>query len=103
MNKQNTTKYTDRYIGKKVNTYLKESGYSKIQLYYNINDTVNKTREEKENMFKAAVSFRTAEGKNNIDEETIIKMNTYLEKFKSIFVNDNFYYSMAILYYIVKK
>ena len=103
MRKQNTTKYTDRYIGKKVNTYLKESGYNNVQLYYYINDTINKTIEEKEDMFKTTISFRSAEGKTNIDEETKNKMNSYLAKLKNIFMDDNFYYSMTVLYYIAIK
>lgn len=103
MRKQNTTKYTDRYIGKKVNTYLKETGYNNIKLYYYVNDTVNKTKKEKENIFKTTISFRTAEGKTNIDEEIKNKMKNYLEKFKNIFMDDNFYYSMTVLYYIAKK
>lgn len=103
MRKQTTTKFTDRYIGKKVNSYLIQTGYSNIKLYYYINDTINKTKEEKENLFKTTISFRTAEGKRDIDEETKIKMNSYLEKLKEKFSDDEFYYSMTILYYIVKK
>jgi len=103
MRKQTTTKFTDRYIGKKVNSYLIQTGYSNIKLYYHINDTVNKTKEEKESLFNLSISFRTAEGKNDIDEETRTKMNSYLEKLKTKFSEDEFYYSMTILYYIVKK
>ena len=43
MRMQDITKYTDRYVGKKVYSYLKEIGYSDIQLYHNITDTVNKS------------------------------------------------------------
>lgn len=103
MRKQTTTKFTDRYIGKKVNSYLIQTGYSNIKLYYYINDTINKTKEEKETLFKTTISFRTAEEKRDIDEETRIKMNSYLEKLKEKFSDDEFYYSMTILYYIVKK
>lgn len=103
MRKQQTTKYTDRYIGKKVYNYLKETNYSDIKLYYYINDTINKTKEERENLFKTTILFRTGEGKDNIDDETKNKMNSYLEKFKNDFLDDNFYYSMTILYYIVRK
>ena len=77
MKSQTTTRYTDRYIGKKVNSYLKEAGYSDINLYYYINDTINKTKEERENLFKTSILFRTAEGKDNIDEE-IKQWNEYL-------------------------
>ncbi len=54
-------------------------------------------------MFKTTISFRSAEGKTNIDEETKNKMNSYLEKLKNIFMDDNIYYSMTVLYYIAIK
>ena len=41
MRMQDITKYTDRYVGKKVYSYLKEIGYSDIELYHNITDTLN--------------------------------------------------------------
>ena len=46
MRMQDITKYTDRYVGKKVYSYLKEIGYSDIRLYHNITDTVNKWKEK---------------------------------------------------------
>ena len=102
MRKQNTTKYTDRYIGKKVYNYLRDAGYSDIQLYYNVTDTVNKSLEERKNLFKSSIYFRNANNKTNVEDKVQQEMEELLNKMSKKFENNNFYYTMSVLYYIAK-
>lgn len=103
MHKQFTTKYTDRHIGKKVYSYLKETGYNNIKLYHNITDTVNKTLEDRRKLFKSSIYFRTASNKTNVDESVKLEMENLLNKMSEKFEDDNFYYTMTVLYYIAGK
>lgn len=103
MRLQDITKYTDRYIGKKVYSYLKEIGYSDIQLYHNITDTVNKTLDERKNLFTSSIYFRNANDKKNISDDVKKEMSELLDKLLLKFENEKFYYTMSVLYYIVRK
>ena len=103
MHNQVTTKYTDRHIGKKVYGYLKEAGYNNIKLYYNITDTVNKSLEDRRKLFKSSIYFRTSSNKSNIDESVRLEMENLLNKMSEKFEDDNFYYTMSVLYYIAEK
>ena len=103
MPKRNITKYTDRYIGKKVLNYLETSGYKDIQLYYSISDTINKSKEEKIKFFERSIAFRRANEKDNITLEVKNTMDNLLNKMKEKFEDENFFYTMAVLYYIATK
>lgn len=103
MPKQVTTKYTDRHIGKKVYSYLKEAGYNNIKLYHNITDTVNKSLEDRKKLFKSSIYFRNASNKSNVDESVKLEMENLLNKMSKKFEDDNFYYTMSVLYYIAEK
>lgn len=103
MRLQDITKYTDRYIGKKIYSYLKEIGYSDIQLYHNITDTVNKTLDERKNLFTSSIYFRNANDKKNISDDVKKEMSELLDKLLLKFENEKFYYTMSVLYYIVRK
>ena len=103
MKKQNITKFTDRYIGKKVKNYLSTNGYKNIKLYYSITDTVEKSRDERLKLFENSINFRSANNKNNISQDVINKMNDLLNKFKKKFEDDTFYYTMTVFYYIANK
>ena len=101
--KQNTTKFTDRYVGKKVYTYLRNVGYNDIQLYYNVIDTVNKSLEERQRLFETSIFFRNANDKSNINDEVKYKMEELLNKMRKRFEDEKFYYAMSVLYYIARK
>lgn len=103
MKKQNITKFTDRYIGKKVYKYLKDARYNNIQLYYNITDTIGKSLEERRKLFESSIYYRNANGKSEIDDNIKNKMNELLNKMSKKFEDDNFYYTMSVLYYIARK
>lgn len=103
MIKQNITKFTDRYIGKKIYSYLKENGYQNIQLYYSIVDTVGKTPEQKLELFESSIAFRNANHKHNVSDEVKNEMNILLDKLRGKFVEDYFYYVMSVLYYVAGK
>ncbi len=103
MRKQNTTKYTDRYIGKKVYNYLVGSEYNNIKLYYYVTNTIGKTREQKLNFFDSSIGFRSAINKNNVSEKVKNKMEKLLNDLKKEFEKEGFYYTMTVLYYIASK
>jgi hypothetical protein len=103
MRKQDITKFTDRYIGKKVKTYLSENGYKNIKLYYSITDTIEKNKEERLNFFESSIAFRNANNKNNVSKDIVKKMNDLLDELKKKFEDDKFYYTMTVLYYIANK
>lgn len=100
---QNITKYTDRYIGKKVYSYLKNNDFKNIKLYYSVSDTIGKTLEQKMKLFESSIAFRSANNKNNISEDIKKEMNILLDKFRNQFEKENFYYTMTVLYYIASK
>ena len=103
MPKRNNTKYTDRYIGKKVLNYLETSGYKDIKLYYSINDTINKSKEEKIKFFERSIAFRRANEKDNITLEVKNTMDNLLNKMRNKFEDEKFFYTMAVLYYTATK
>ena len=100
---QDITKYTDRYVGKKVYSYLKEIGYSDIQLYHNITDTVNKSLDERKKLFTSSIYFRNANDKKNISDDVKKEMSELLDKLLLKFEDEKFYYTMSVLYYIARK
>lgn len=103
MKKQNITKNTDRYIGKKVYKYLVENDYSNIRLYYSVSDTIGKTLEQKLNFFDSSIGFRSAIGKNNVSQKVKNEMEELLNELKKEFEKEEFYYTMTVFYYIASK
>lgn len=103
MKKQDITKYTDRYIGKKVYNYLVESDYNNIKLYYSISDTIGKTREQRLSFFDSSIGFRSAINKKDVSEKVKNKMEELLNELKKEFEKEEFYYTMTALYYIASK
>ena len=61
---QNITKNTDRYIGKKVYSYLNNNKFKNIKLFYSVSDTIGKTLEQKIQMFDSSIAYRSADNKN---------------------------------------
>lgn len=103
MRNQEITKFTDRYIGKKVSVWLKQNGYKDVRAFYSISDTLNKSLEERIELFNQTIAFRSGEGKQNITDDVKNQIGLLLSQFKKKFEEDNFYYSMTILYYIATK
>lgn len=103
MKKQNITKYTDRYIGKKVYNYLVESNYNNIRLYYSVSDTIGKTREQRLSFFDGSIGFRSAINKTNVSAQVKSEMEKLLNELKKEFEKEDFYYTMTVLYYIGSK
>ena len=103
MKKQNITKYTDRYIGKKVFNYLVQNNYNNIKLYYSVDDTIGKTLEQRLKFFDSSIGFRSTMNKKNISEEVKNEMEELLNELKEKFKKENFYYTMTVLYYIASK
>lgn len=97
------TKYTDRYIGKKVYNYLVDNNYNDINLFYSITDTLNKDVNERIKMFESNIAFRKRVDQKFINDPSVKKMEILLEKMKDNFKKDNFYFTMNVLYYIAKK
>lgn len=93
--KQNITKFTDRYIGKKVYSYLSDNNHKNIKLYYSITDTIEKTREQKLKLFDSSISFRNANN-SNVSPEFKEEMNILLAKLRKEFEKDNFYYTRSV-------
>ena len=103
MKKQDITKYTDRYIGKKVYNYLMESDYNNIKLYYSISDTIGKTSEQRLSLFDSSIGFRSAINRKGVSEKVKNKMEELLNELKKEFEKEEFYYTMTVLYYIASK
>ncbi len=103
MKKQNITKYTDRYIGKKVYNYLVQNDYNNIKLYYSVSDTIGKTVEQRLKFFDSSIGFRSAMNKSNVSEKVKNEMEELLYKLKQNFQKEDFYYTMTVLYYIASK
>ena len=103
MPKQNITQYTDRYIGKKIFSYLTHANYQNIQLYHSITDTINKTVEEKIKLFTSSIAFRSANDKYDINISVKEEMNNLMEALKEKFKQEDFYYTMTVLYYVAHK
>lgn len=100
---QNITKNTDRYIGKKVYSYLNNNHFKNIKLFYSVSDTIGKTLEQKIKLFDSSIAFRSANNKNNISDKIKNEMNNLLDKLRNQFEKDEFYYTMTVLYYIANK
>lgn len=103
MKKQNITKHTDRYIGKKVYNYLAQNNYNNIKLYYSFNDTIGKTLEQRLKFFDSSIGFRSAIHKKNVSEKVKNEMEKLLSELKRKFEKEDFYYTMTVLYYIASK
>lgn len=103
MRKSNITKYTDRYIGKKVYSYLMGAGYDNIKLYYSISDTINKNEEERLKLFESSIAYRSSIDKKDICPKTKDKMEELMNEMRAMFKKDDFYYTMTVLYYIANK
>ena len=100
---QNITKNTDRYIGKKVYSYLNNNKFKNIKLFYSVSDTIGKTLEQKIQMFDSSIAYRSADNKNNIPDKIKNEMNNLLDKLRNQFKKEEFYYTMTALYYIANK
>lgn len=100
---QNITKNTDRYIGKKVYSYLNNNKFKNIKLFYSVSDTIGKTLEQKIQMFDSSIAYRSADNKNNIPDKIKNEMNNLLDKLRNQFKKEEFYYTMTVLYYIANK
>lgn len=95
-------KSSDRDIGRKLYSYLSELGYENIEVLYSVNDTVNKSRKEKEWLFTMGFAFRMNRIKSIYDEnpgnEFLRKelqwLETALDKLKISFFSMNFCYSV---------
>ena len=93
-------KSSDRCYGRKLYSVLNELGYENIKVLYSTNDTIGKSRKEKEWLFNMGFSFRLnrlqsiyAENPNNIIlREEIEWLQKALEKLKETFFSYNSYY-----------
>ena len=103
MIKQEVTRYTDRYIGKKVYNYLVQNNYNNIKLYYSVSDTIGKTLEQRLKFFDSSIGFRSAINKDNVSEKVKNEMEELLSELKEKFKQEDFYYTMTVLYYIASK
>ena len=95
-------KSSDRIIGRKLYPYLSELGYENIELLYSIDDTINKTRREKEWLFTMGFSFRLNRIKsiyaenpgNEFLKKEIQWLENALDKLKTVFFSRDFYYTV---------
>lgn len=95
-------KSSDRIIGRKLYPFLSELGYENIELMYSIEDTINKTRREKEWLFTMGFSFRLNRIKSIYNEnpgneflkKEIQWLEGALDKLKTVFFSRDFYYTV---------
>lgn len=78
----------------KANTYYNE--YIFITMY-------GKSLEERIKLFESTIYFRNANNIHLIDDKIKNEMNGLLNKLRKKFEDENFYYTMSVLYYIAKK
>lgn len=98
----NLIKTSDRLIGRKLYPYLQELGYNNAQVFYQIDDTINKSRKEKEWLFTMGFSFRinrirsicNDNPNNRFLQKEIAWLEPAVEKLKSQFFSIGFYYSV---------
>ena len=94
-------KSSDRLIGRKLYSFLCELGYNDIQILYQIDDTINKSRKEKEWLFTMGFSFRLNRIRNILNDNPDNRMlqtelawlESAVERLKSQFFSNGFYYS----------
>ncbi|MOA04322.1 hypothetical protein D3C78_1238700 [compost metagenome] len=102
---------SDRENGRKLYTQLKKAGFGRIQLLYDVKDTVNKTIEERLSLYQGSFSYRLNNFKKRLDQEPD---NTYfqdeynwmkdaLEELEVEFVNDTFYYQETVYLAIARQ
>lgn len=101
--KSSITKYTDRYIGKKVYNFLINNEYKDIKLYYSITDTIEKSIDERLNIFESSIAFRKRVDSEYMDDISLKQMELLLDEMKENFKKEDFYYTMTVLYYIAGK
>lgn len=94
---------TDRYNGRKLYKYLYDAGYVNIYMDYNITDTCEKSRAEKEIIYEIGFGFRRNRLKTiaqmNAENSIIInevewQLNA-LDKIKEMFCNREFWYCVT--------
>ena len=62
-----------------------------------------KDREQRLKLFESSIAFRSDKNKSNISEEVKKQIDELLDKLKKKFEDDNFYYTMTVLYYVASK
>lgn len=99
---------SDRENARKLYAQLKEAGFKEIKILYDVVDTVNMNCQERESLFVESFSYRKDYLKKAIEEGNTDLKEDYkllkkaLERFKRVFLQDNFYY-MEITYVAVAK
>lgn len=95
---------SDRENGRKMYTQLKKAGFGRIQLLYDVRDTLNKTIEERLALFQGSFSYRINNFKKRWDQEPDNPlyreeyewMQDALEELEVEFANDTFYYQETV-------
>ena len=91
---------TDRHNGRKLYSQLTEAGYENVTLTYQVADTCNKTRQEREYFYKVGFGFRVARlqelAENNKDnrkvQQEVKELLEKIERMKTLFASPNFWY-----------
>ncbi|MFC7678916.1 class I SAM-dependent methyltransferase [Paenibacillus sp. GCM10028914] len=102
---------SDRENGRKLYIQLKKAGFGRIQLLYDVKDTVNKTIEERLSLYQGSFSYRLNNFKKRLDQEPDNKsfqdeynwMKDALEELEVEFVNDTFYYQETVYLAIARQ
>ena len=100
-----TKKMSDRFHGRKFFSYLINSGFSDINMFYGVQDTIDKTPEEKDFLFQYYFSFRKDYTMRQLNEEPNNaiyikhhnKMKELLLELEDRFLRTDFYYLVMTL------
>lgn len=102
---------SDRENGRKLYTQLKKAGFGRIQLLYDVKDTVNKSLEERLSLYQGSFSYRLNNFKKRLDQEPgnplfqeeYNWMKDALEELEVEFANDTFYYQETVYLAIARQ
>lgn len=92
---------SDRYFGRKMFKLLYDAGYVNIRMRYSVSDTCEKSRLQKELMYKVGFSYRIKRldelEKRNLNNQKLLKEIAWqkdaLGKIKALFSQREFWYS----------
>lgn len=92
---------SDRYFGRKMFKLLYDAGYVNIRMRYSVSDTCEKSRLQKELMYKVGFSYRVKRldelEKRNLNNQKLLKEIAWqkdaLGKIKALFSQRDFWYS----------
>ncbi len=95
---------SDRYFSRKMYSNLLKTGYKNIKMFYDVQDTINKTYEQKREMFIDDFSYRRNYVKQALDldpnnkdlERKLEEIDNFQKELANLFGDYDFYYTNTI-------